>query len=60
MAKSEPRTEYIVRAKSSLRAALRAKSIPEKFEAVERMNEASRKAKEAMRQALELSKVDVR
>lgn len=52
MQKAETKAEYIVRAKASLRSALRAKSVPEKVEAVERLNEVSRKAKEAMRKRL--------
>ncbi len=53
MERAESKIEYIVRAKALLRADLKAKSWPEKVRAIERMNEASRKAKEGMRRTLE-------
>lgn len=51
MTDTDSKVEYIVRAKAALREDLRAKSWPEKVRAIERMNEASRAAKEAMRKA---------
>ncbi len=53
MERAETKIEYIVRAKALLRADLKAKSWPEKVRAIERMNEASRKAKEGMRRTRE-------
>jgi hypothetical protein len=52
VATSEAKIAYVRRAKESLRADLRAKTWEEKVRAIERMNEMSRVAKEAMRRAL--------
>jgi hypothetical protein len=49
---AEEKTAFNARAKASMRAFLRSKSWVEKVESIERMNAASKIAKEAMRKAL--------
>lgn len=52
MERAESKAEYIVRAKDSMRNYLRAKSWPEKIRSIERMNRATRLAREGMKRTL--------
>ena len=52
MGLAEEKSAFNARAKASMREFLRSKTWEEKVESIERMNEASRIAKEAMRNAL--------
>lgn len=49
----EEKTAFNARAKASMRVYLKSKSWPEKVASIERMNEASRLAREGMRRARE-------
>jgi hypothetical protein len=49
----EEKTAFNARAKASMRLYLKAKSWPEKIASIERMNEASRLAREGMRRTRE-------
>jgi len=48
----QAKTEFNARAKGSMRDFLRAKSPTEKVESIQRMSQASRTAKDAMKKAL--------
>jgi len=55
MAIDEEKMAFNARAKASMQAYLRSKSWEEKVESIERMNAASKMAKEAMKKATETS-----